>query len=129
MIAIILVLGRLVRLAFDRVVSLPDEGTIRRRSPGRSPLLGSASDPLRTSRITVRLLPLNIGSGVLSRRRRQLIWGGVLLLGGLGGTAHSLLTYRGAELRTYLMTYAVVLVGFLVVALSEWLRRRRTKRE
>ena len=89
----------------------------------------TASDPLRTSRITVRLLPLNIGSGVLSRRRRQLIWGGVLLLGGLGGTAHSLLTYRGAELRTYLMTYAVVLVGFLVVALSEWLRRRRTKRE
>lgn len=65
----------------------------------------------------------------MSKQRWRLIWGGGLILFGLISIAHSLLTYRGADLRTYLVTAAVVLAGFLIVALSEWLRQRRTKRD
>lgn len=63
----------------------------------------------------------------MSKQRWRLVWVGGLLLFGLVNIAYALLTYRGADLRTYLVTAAVVLVGFLVVALSEWLRHRRTK--
>jgi len=49
------------------------------------------------------------------------------MLLGLGGTAHSLLTYRGAELRTYLGTFAVFLGVFAIAALCAWLGRRRTR--
>lgn len=65
----------------------------------------------------------------MSKQRWRLIWGGGLLLFGLINIAYSLLTYRGAELRTYAVTFAVVVGGFLIVALSEWLRQRRTKRD
>lgn len=77
--------------------------------------------------MSVSLLPLKLGSGVLSKQRRHLIWGGALLLGGLGSTAYSLLTYRGAELRTYLGTFAVFLGVFLIAALCAWLGQRRTE--
>lgn len=63
----------------------------------------------------------------LSRQRRALVWGDALLLAGFGSFAYSLLTYRGDALRTYIVTFAVVLGGFLIAALSEWLRQRRTR--
>ena len=65
----------------------------------------------------------------MPKQRWRLIWAGSLLLFGIIGIAYSLLTYRGADLRTYLVTAAVVLAGFMIVALSEWLRQRRTKKD
>ena len=65
----------------------------------------------------------------MPKQRWRLLMGGGILLFGLISIAYSLMTYRGAALRTYLMTAAVVLAGFLIVAVSEWLRQRRTKRD
>ena len=63
----------------------------------------------------------------MSKQRWRFVWGGGLVLFGLINLGYSLLTYRGPALRTYLVTAALVLAGFLVVTLSERRRQRRTK--